>query len=843
MAEEKGRSFTSWIKAFTPEILGAFTLAFTVFFFAPTYLFILNLAANVVSLKESLPGFILATVVGFVIFSLLAILAYSFLRKHILAVLLVLLAIAFLVQGMYLNVDIGLLNGLEVDFRILGNLVWIDLLIWAVILIGGLVLYRLIEKNFRFLAGLIIFAQLALLISIVIPNWASLMKQEVTSNDNGNYLNFSTEKNVIVILLDSFSQVLYEDITINFPKYREILKDFTEYENVIGAFPTTKPSIPFILSGEPYDNSEEFSKYLVNTEGYQIQNVMRDNGYETVLFTAVPIQTSVGWDRMSYVTASSGRVDLLSKQYVLVGIRFLPNSLKPILVKEFFAGSGGSFHESMLNFLKLIPQVEAKAEHPVFEFIHLSGTHAPAQLSEDLTLVKTGTTPAEQGKASLNLLAAFLQKLKEIHVYDESLIMVVADHGHDMTSTVIDPQSLVANKARPIFLIKLPSEEHDSSPISSASLMTGDLPGIIQNYLDSTQHGNVNDPLPERETRIFSFYSWEDADWNESYLPPFLNFQVRGEVSAIENWEYLSHSSPPLSVHKPVTFTPGVNVLDSQVLNSQRSNFINFDTNVPNGKVHGQFPIACINGEYSGSLPVTIKIMGTPFPPPIPGIQPMMDVYVNDEIVDRIALEPQMSVNVEHRRVSEDNPNEFFLCFGFPDAVSPYVLGWNKDNRLLGYTFQSIIVNGESSESAPLTGVSEFVVNAGVYADLPEFLLSGWSLLEPNFVWTEGKEATMLFSIPKPSETIQVELELLPFLAGGQLLHQEVRVFANDQPVGTWQVKEKGLYAVEVPRDALLEGVLELRLELPNAISPAEAKVSTDVRVLGVALSKVIITP
>ena len=69
---------------------------------------------------------------------------------------------------------------------------------------------------------------------------------------------------------------------------------------------------------------------------------------------------------------------------------------------------------------------------PAFRFYHLRGVHSPWLLDEDLKirrLPKNRGGYKRQAVATIKIVSRFLQKLKNLGVYDQSLIIVSADHG------------------------------------------------------------------------------------------------------------------------------------------------------------------------------------------------------------------------------------------------------------------------------------------------------------------------------------------------------------------------------------------------------------------------------
>ena len=66
-------------------------------------------------------------------------------------------------------------------------------------------------------------------------------------------------------------------------------------------------------------------------------------------------------------------------------------------------------------------------------------------------------------------------------------------------------------------------------------------------------------------------------------------------------------------------------------------------------------------------------------------------------------------------------------------------------------------------------------------------------------------------------------LRLRPYLSPS-VPRQRVTLLVRDQIVGRWEVTTSGKYSVVIPKSLVSDGVLELRLLLPDAAVPADRK-------------------
>lgn len=124
-------------------------------------------------------------------------------------------------------------------------------------------------------------------------------------------LDFSKDKNILVLVLDAFTNSHFFDILMMYPKYFELFDGFVYYDNVLSPSNATHLTTPALIGGEKYSLVELYKKYgslvsLDNVE-YEAENAFRN--------TALHFE-NMGW-----------RVDVLNS----IPAYFLPD---PIFTKE-----------------------------------------------------------------------------------------------------------------------------------------------------------------------------------------------------------------------------------------------------------------------------------------------------------------------------------------------------------------------------------------------------------------------------------------------------------------------------------------------------------------------------
>ena len=102
-----------------------------------------------------------------------------------------------------------------------------------------------------------------------------------------------------------------------------------------------------------------------------------------------------------------------------------------------------------------------------FKFIHTEGAHSPFDLNKNLNRISNGTYK-EKVEANFKIIESYLNKLKENNVYDNSIIIILADHGYS--------ENTILERMNPILFIKGFNEKHEMNisnlPISHVDLIT-----------------------------------------------------------------------------------------------------------------------------------------------------------------------------------------------------------------------------------------------------------------------------------------------------------------------------------------------------------------------------------
>ena len=223
--------------------------------------------------------------------------------------------------------------------------------------------------------------------------------------------------------------------------------------DAMSTYPFTKHSIPFMLTGQWYENQTDFNGFVDKTftESKLFSNLESKN-YKMGLYES---ELTLGDDnllRFDNVIDTNGVTsikDFIKLEIKLVGFKYAPYGLKQfcdIDTNEFVKLRGGSdeykaFNSSNEDFYKNVKNNDfTLTDDKCFKFIHIEGGHVPFKYNENVEVIENGTYE-DNLKACFTMTKAYLDKLKASGLYDNSVIMIMADHGYNMYETEAQTKS------------------------------------------------------------------------------------------------------------------------------------------------------------------------------------------------------------------------------------------------------------------------------------------------------------------------------------------------------------------------------------------------------------------
>jgi hypothetical protein len=541
---------------------------------------------------------------------------------------------------------------------------------------------------------------------------------------------FSADRNAIVLVLDTFQTSLFQQLRDENPELFAGLDGFTLYSDAVGGFPVTQPSVPVILTGDYYDNSVPYVDFVKERfDGPALPTVLKRAGFRSETYPMVPITVYLTPENADNLKETRFRVEwrrdreLLARLLDPAWFQAVPQPLK----KRIFADNHW-FLQSRIGRKKsasapakrrnkdvtFIEEMEAQAQvqpgPPTFKFYHLNGIHAPLNLNENL---EAEDMPEKRGSyrrqaiAMMNIVERFLGKLKSMEVYDNTLIVIAADHGFGPIG-IYDPErgqrpddefyrnDLFQGAALSLLLVK-PAGARGDLKTSELPATLADIPATVCSEL-GVEHPfdgwvlTQSAPAETPRRRLWYTFAWRWLSGND-YLSPLHEYVIEGPGRHEESWRptrtvyepgrVLRFEPEPIGSETILTFGRGRNGPHYLELGWGESDHTIVWSTQPYASLG--LPLAPAKGD------VQLAINWVPYR--VPGKVEAQDVsvYANDRLLENVRL-TNAELETTSFRVPQDwITNDFLkIAFRLPGAVSPVSLGAGADQRTLGVALKSL---------------------------------------------------------------------------------------------------------------------------------------------------------
>lgn len=521
----KGETHT---EHFTKGILYTLPLYFTIFLYIPSETFLNNINEFLYTYADILPHALFMTAV----FTLsTALMTCGLGESSFLVVTRCFAGLTIAVYCQYMFMNSAMPKALlgAIDWKPINDKAPLNAVIWLLILLlpfaAGAAFKKLHigEGNAKVMYAhsylcIFLFAiQLVSLVTMLITcgSRAFTYKSSILSGEE--QYTVSSKTNVITFIVDMADRHHFDDTLAQHPEKKDILKDFTCYTNTCMVYDSTVMSVPQMLSGttvipEDGDLMQWYEQIWNDTPSTEFYSRLHENGYTVNLFGIFLNGSSYDLiadhiDNDAYITKDDRRINVPALNKAtdkLAAFRYLPLGLKKLAVPSSDLGNDNVviFNKCDWSNADIINNMQLKlsdSDKDYFIVQHIEGNHE----------IHEGSN-TEEGKTleSLELLDKYMQQLKELGVYDDSVIIITSDHG-----THCQPD------ATPIFYIKQPNTDQSetqfcSSPIYHTDYLATCLDSMgLEKEGDEEIFGRSIYDIPEDEKRqrlVFQRYDFLD---------------------------------------------------------------------------------------------------------------------------------------------------------------------------------------------------------------------------------------------------------------------------------------------------------------------------------------------
>ena len=258
--------------------------------------------------------------------------------------------------------------------------------------------------------------------------------------DIGRLLTFSGRGDILVVLMDQFQGDVFAELLDEDSGLFQAFEGFSYYPNIISVSPQTLLALPAIYSGHIYRGGSIKKLYVDAYQDSLFVDAQRA-GYATTLYGSwifgCPAATCV-----SRPVLLRGLVQSVLASYLgLVDyglMRISPTSLHPGMFQN---GLGllrrltPSHYtiDSLRGLASFVARARVEEGPPTLKFLHLMNTHRPINMNRacglDPALSQTREHYKNQARCGIDAFLDLLAFLKRSSLYEQTLVMLLSDHG------------------------------------------------------------------------------------------------------------------------------------------------------------------------------------------------------------------------------------------------------------------------------------------------------------------------------------------------------------------------------------------------------------------------------
>ncbi len=386
---------------------------------------------------------------------------------------------------------------------------------------------------------------------------------------------FSSEKNVLILVLDTFQSDILQQINESQPGMRDALDGFQFFPDTLGVAPTTYLTMPAFHSGVSYDR-------LISLPTFYDQGIRQDsflgelarNDYRVDIVNPIagvcPEDVDVCKHQEHLLLNSRQATETETLRLADLGIfRATPGQFKRLV---FQSGSGiasrvlneiplaGLEHRiyNANSILQMVADELTTAERPpTAKLIHLLNTHPPFMFDQECAFIGVKKVidrghQTRQTECALKWVLYLFEAMKQGGVYDNSLIILTADTGAGSIHAEDDLSSLYAQQhgvapgklgrliggANPVLAIKQPGAR-GAMQTSSIQAQLTDIPKTVCVSTGDCSNSlglDLGSGRDELRARTYHYYQFKNEYWGLDYIPGITQYSVLGPLWLESSW-------------------------------------------------------------------------------------------------------------------------------------------------------------------------------------------------------------------------------------------------------------------------------------------------------------------
>ena len=492
------------------------------------------------------------------------------------------------VQALCLNGGLPAANGDTImwadymDMQIVSSIVWIAIIVVAITF--AVLRSRRTQGIVAIVAVCLVIVQSVGLASLAVTSaldghTGSADAKVVMTEDQLYTVN--PNHNVIVFILDTFDTAYLDRILKDYnPNILDGFDGFTNYENATSAMIPTRFAIPEMLTGQMPRFDEDYDTYVA--ERYERSSFLGDiydANYSIGLYTDSMRIATLPADEQRAITNKTANIHSLPNSmmnywgclyslYQMGQYRDVPWPFKwafwyytDEINRSIVFGDEATAPEETVYVIDDVRYYNRLCEFGLtleegdydgaFRFIHLLGSHYPFSYDEEANFIGDDVSNVfRQTQGAIHIVYEYIDQLKELGVYENTTIIVTADHGY--WTITLDP---IKETSTPVMFVKPEQSAEadarpmvtDEKPVSHLDLQATILDAMGLDYSEySTRdewagYSMFRDIDPNRKRYYLTTDSLEDLT-----AVQFREYLIDGNALDWNNWSETGRTLGPI---------------------------------------------------------------------------------------------------------------------------------------------------------------------------------------------------------------------------------------------------------------------------------------------------------
>ena len=488
------------------------------------------------------------------------------------------LVIAAAVQYYFLSDNISHIDGRPPRSITFWQLVW-EQMFYAVLVCLVYRYRQQILMNIRLLLGAVCLFHL-LNLGTAITQLETVVREPARMDSATDMAVFSSNENVVHIVLDGFQSDLFRQSIDNDPGLAEAFDGFLYYPDALGNTEVTELSFGAFLTGIDYKNDETIQDYLVNSGLVGTDDPERFNPATNILKNAESggfhvavasphnmfFKRKVGEAQHFYLIPRPYRPGISPMEVADYKVAFIADLVLfrsvPTFARDWVYDGGrwrlsrffapdfeltAGHHVSLRYLSDVIERFRLSGEETkVYRLFHLMTPHGPFVTNEDCTVTDRDLywghkNIYNQAHCGLLKVAELLDRLRQAGIYDSVTILIHGDHGINLPPDGApggDIAHSIVGDSNPLLLLKPPRRRGRLESID-AEVALSDIPNTLANLLALEGDFGGIDFLNEQPSGRTRWFSISHPGWYSEKTDRFTEwnrYEVTGPLRDPSSW-------------------------------------------------------------------------------------------------------------------------------------------------------------------------------------------------------------------------------------------------------------------------------------------------------------------